>query len=130
MEKKRILLVDDEEEFLYLIKNRLENNGYAVATAADGKEALALLSREKFDAVLLDILMPRMNGIETLKAIRAENKSLPVFMLTAYSDSINFSLANDFGASGYIVKTSDLQKEIENVNAVLRIADRYKPQER
>ena len=127
MDKKRILLVDDEADFLEVIKNRLEVNGYLVLTASNGKEALELLKKEKVDAVLLDILMPQMNGIETLKKIREDNKQLPVFMLTAYSDKINFGLANDLGASGYIVKTSDLQKEIENVNSVLRIADRYKP---
>ena len=127
MDKKRILLVDDEADFLEVIKNRLEVNGYQVITASDGKEALELLKKEKVDAVLLDILMPQMNGIETLKQIREDNKQLPVFMLTAYSDKINFGLANDLGASGYIVKTSDLQKEIENVNSVLRIADKYKP---
>lgn len=128
MDKKRILLVDDEPDFLEVIKIRLEANGYEVLTASNGKEALAALNNEKVDAVLLDILMPQMNGIETLKNIRQEDKQLPVFMLTAYSDKINFTLANELGASGYIVKTSDLQKEIETVNAVLRVADKYKPQ--
>lgn len=128
MDKKRILLVDDEPDFLEVIKIRLEANGYEVLTASNGKEALAALNNEKVDAVLLDILMPQMNGIETLKNIRQEDKQLPVFMLTAYSDKINFTLANELGASGYIVKTSDLQKEIEIVNAVLRVADKYKPQ--
>ena len=130
MDKKKILLVDDEPDFLEVIKIRLEANGYEVITASNGKEALETLKKEKVDAVLLDILMPQMNGIEALKNIRQDNKQLPVFMLTAYSDKINFSLANELGASGYIVKTSDLQKEIENVNAVLRVADKYKPQER
>ncbi len=130
MDKKKVLLVDDEPDFLEVIKSRLEVNSYEVITASDGKEALETLKKEKVDAVLLDILMPRMNGIETLKNIRQDNKQLPVFMLTAYSDKVNFGLANELGASGYIVKTSDLQKEIENVNAVLRVADKYKPQER
>ncbi len=126
MDKKIILLVDDEPDFLEVIKSRLESNGYDVLTASNGKEALETLKKEKVDAVLLDILMPGMNGIETLKNIRQEDKQLPVFMLTAYSDKINFGLANELGSSGYIVKTSDLQKEIENVNAVLRVADKYR----
>lgn len=126
MDKKKILLVDDEPDFLEVIKTRLEANVYDVLTASNGKEALETLKKEKVDAVLLDILMPQMNGIETLKNIRQDNKQLPVFMLTAYSDKINFGLANELGASGYIVKTSDLQKEIENVNAVLRVADKYR----
>lgn len=126
MDKKRILLVDDEPDFQEVIKSRLEVNSYEVIIASDGKEALETLKKEKVDAVLLDILMPRMNGIETLKNIRQDNKQLPVFMLTAYSDKVNFGLANELGASGYIVKTSDLQKEIDNVTAALRVADKYR----
>jgi two-component system alkaline phosphatase synthesis response regulator PhoP len=125
--KKKILLVDDEADFVELIKHRLEANDYQVTVAIDGKAALDTLGREKFDAVLLDILMPELDGIEVLKVIRKTDKQLPVFMLTAYSDKAKFKRANQLGASGYIVKTSDLQKEVENVTGILRLADKYKP---
>ena len=133
MNKKRILLVDDEPDFVELIKGRLEANEYQVMTAVNGQEALDILRRlkpEKFDAVLLDILMPEMDGLSALKEIRRQDKQLPVFMLTAYSDSGQFKKADELGASGYIVKTSDLQKEINNINAALRVSKRFKPEEK
>lgn len=126
--KKRILLVDDEPDFVELIKDRLEANEYQVVTVKNGKEALELLACltcAKFDAVLLDILMPEMDGLEALKRIRQQDKELPVFMLTAYSDKGIFKRANEAGASGYIVKTSDLQREINTINNILRLAPKY-----
>jgi CheY-like chemotaxis protein len=126
--KKKILLVDDEPNFVELIRHRLQVNGYEVVAAADGKEALDILKEEKFDAVLLDILMPQMDGLTTLKLLRKHDKHLPVFMLTAHSDREQFRQANQLGASGFIMKTSDLQKEIANISSFLRISDKYKPQ--
>src|SRR3989339_756665 len=76
--KKRILLVDDEPDFVELIKSRLEANEYQVVTAKNGKEALDLLkclTCDKFDAVLLDILMPEIDGLEVLKRIRQQDNN-------------------------------------------------------
>lgn len=128
MDNKKILLVDDEPNFVELIRHRLQVNGYEVITAADGKEALGIIKKERFDAVLLDIMMPQMDGLTALKMLRKHDKDLPVFMLTAHSDSEQFKQANQLGASGFIVKTSDLQKEIANISSFLRISDKYKPQ--
>lgn len=127
MDKRRILLVDDEPDFVELIKKRLELNNYEVTTAVNGKEALDKLALEEFDAVLLDILMPEMDGLNALKAMRRHYKNLPVFMLTAYSDQEQFKAANRWGASGYIVKTADLQKEVENITGILRLSGKYHP---
>ncbi len=126
MTGKRILIVDDEADFLVLMKNRLEKVGYEVSTASDGPEALEKIRREKPDAVLLDILMPQLDGLKVLKKIRSKDKKLPVFILTAFSDGERFHLAERLGASGFIVKTSDLQKEIGNITSVLRISSKYK----
>lgn len=125
--KKKILLVDDEPDFVMLIKHRLEINGYEVSAVGNGKDALGMLEKESFDAVLLDIMMPQMDGLTTLKMLRKRDKDLPVFMLTAHSDKKQFEQANRLGASGFIVKTSDLQKEIANISSFLRISDKYKP---
>lgn len=125
--KKRILLVDDEPDFVELISHRLQINGYEVMAVINGKEALNILEKERFDAVLLDIIMPQMDGLTTLKLIRKRDKDLPVFMLTAYSDDERFKAANKLNASGFIVKTADLQKEISNITSILRISDKYKP---
>ena len=123
--KKKVLLVDDEPDFLNTVKMRLEANDYEVITATNGKEALKKIQVEKPDAVLLDILMPKLNGLETLKRIRKKDKALPVFMVTAFSDEERFQQARELGASGFILKTSSLKKEIENLTRALRLAERY-----
>lgn len=126
MSNKRILVIDDEADFLDVIKKRLEANNYEVFTASDGAEGLEKVRSLKPDAVLLDILMPGIDGIEVLQRIRKENKVLPVFMLTAFSDDSRFKSANKYHASGYIVKTNDLKKEIDNIKNFLNISDKYK----
>src|SRR3989338_9957369 len=113
--KKKILIVDDEPIFLEMMKMRLEANNYEVINTLNGKDAIRLVKREKPNAVLLDILMPVVDGLKTLKAIRKIKKDLPVFMVTAFSNKERFELANKFGASGFIVKTSNLNKEVENI---------------
>ena len=126
MGRKKILVVDDEVEFLDMIKLRLEANDYEVVTATNGKDALEALKKHKPDAVLLDVLMPGMNGLEVLKRIRSEDKDLPVFIITAFSSEERFELANRFNASGFIVKTDDLKKEVDNITGIIRIADKFK----
>lgn len=124
--KKKILVVDDEPDFLELMRTRLEANGYDVITALNGKSGLDKIKKDKPDAVLLDILMPDLDGLSVLKKIREQDKSLPVFIITAFSSEERFRLANKFSASGFIVKTSDLKEEIDNINTILNLSDRYK----
>ena len=128
MNDKTILVVDDEREFLEVIKLRLEANNYDVITASDGKEGLLKMRQENPDAVLLDIMMPGIDGLKVLKNIRKENKDLPIFILTAYSDQKRFDKAKGLKASGFIVKTGDLSKEIENINSVLNMSEKYRPE--
>lgn len=126
MDKKKILVIDDEPDFLELIKVRLEANNYEVITASNGEEGLEKVKQVKPDAVLLDILMPGIGGLQTLKEIRRIDKNLPVFIVTAFSNEERFKLASDLKASGFIVKTNDLGKEVNNINSILNIAPRYK----
>ena len=126
MGKKRILVVDDEPDFLEVITIRLEANDYEVITACNGNEALEKIKSEKPDAVLLDILMPGIDGLEVLKKIRKTDSKLPVYMLTAFSTDERFRMANKFGASGFIVKTTDdIAKEIGNITAALNISGKF-----
>lgn len=122
MNKKRILLVDDEADFVTIMKMRLEVNNYEVIIACDGKEALEKIKKDKPDVVLLDIMMPGIDGIEVLKRIRKDDSELPIFILTASSNEDRFKLAKEFGASGFIIKTNDLNKEIFNVTNFLKIS--------
>ena len=126
MAKKRILVVDDEVDFLEILKKRLESEGYEVVTASDGKQAIEKVKKVRPDAVLLDIMMPEINGIDVLTMIREEDKELPVFMVTAFSNEERLKLANKLNASGYIIKTSDLKKELEKMKSMIEIADKNK----
>ena len=128
MKKKKILVVDDELAFLETIKNRLEANNYKVVTASSGNVALDKVEKDKPDAILLDILMPGLDGLEVLKNIRKKAKNLPVFIVSAYFNEERFKKAGKLNASGFIIKTGDLEKEITNINHVLRLAERHKRQ--
>jgi len=118
--------VDDEPDFVEMIKLRLESSGYDVITASDGKGALEKIKDEKPDAVLLDIMMPGLNGLQVLKKIRKRDKNLPVFIVTAFSNEERFNLAEKLDASGFIVKTNDLKEELANIFSASRMADKYK----
>lgn len=126
MEKKRILVIDDETDFLNLLKIRLEANDYEVVVASGGKEGLEEIKKKKFDAVLLDILMPGIDGFTVLKKIKQLDKKLPVFMITAFSTEERFKMANKLNAAGFIVKTNDLKEEIEHITGALRLSEKYK----
>jgi len=107
MPVKRILLVDDEPEILKALQVRLVSLGYDVLTTSNGKEAVQLIENDKekkIDAIVLDIMMPEMNGIEALRHIRAIDKKLPALMFTAYGDDKNFEEAEKLGISGFIHK--------------------------
>ena len=126
IDSRKVLLVDDEVDFLDLVKLMLESKGYTVITAGSGEEALKKVREEKPDAVMLDILMPGIDGLDVLKKIREHDRSLPVFMLTAFSNEERRSLANILDASGFILKTSDLQKEVQYVDIAIDIARKHK----
>jgi len=123
---KKILIVDDEPDFIKMITVRLEANGHTVVTASDGKEGLSKIVSEAPDAVLLDIIMPKINGLDVLKRARKLNRDLPIFIITAYSDQKRFRLAKKLGVTGFIMKTGDLAKEVENVNNILHMVGKYK----
>lgn len=126
MKKRKVLVVDDEIDFLEVLKKRLEANDFEVITAQDGKDALKRARKDSPDAILLDILMPEMNGLDVLKTLRKENETLPIFIITAFSNEERFKVANQFNASGFIVKTSDLRDEMENIKSAIDIAEKYK----
>lgn len=114
----RILLVDDEEDIVEVIRDRLEAYGFTVATARNGLEALNRLSKEKFDGIFLDIKMPEMGGIEALEEIRKRDRKTPIIIITSSStkDSAIEALAK--GANEYVLKPfewTELKTKIEKV---------------
>lgn len=120
MLKKKILIVDDERDYLNLMRLRLQSNKYEVITARNGIEALEKIDACKPDVVLLDILMPDMDGITVLKKIRAKDKKIPIFIITAFSNEERRKLAEELNVNGVMDKTADFKEEIENIQKVLK----------
>ena len=110
MEEKRILIVDDEESLLKVIKKFLEKKGYQPETAKDGDKALSLIKKEEYDIVILDIRMPGKSGFEVLREIRNLNPSIFVIIMTAQNTMDNAIEAMKNGAYDYIVKPFDLDE--------------------
>lgn len=114
-----ILIVDDDENIADIIKLYLENSGYATKVCHDGKEAVSVYSEYKPDLILLDVMLPHMDGIDVLKAVRKESE-VPVIMLTAKGETFDKVLALELGADDYIVKPFEPKELIARVKAVLR----------
>lgn len=128
-ELANILLVDDNPKYL---KDALPFYGYNVETATDGVQALKLLSKTTYDLILLDVMMPNMNGWETLKAIRnnTETQYIPVIMLTAVNEEQKIISGLKTGADDYIVKPFILPNLLARMEAVLRRVNWQKPVEK
>ena len=122
--KKVILTVDDEEHILELIGYNLEINGYDVLKADSGEAALKLLQSEHVDLVLLDRMLPGIDGIEVLKEIRTDKnlKNLPVILLTAKTEEFDKVVGLEIGADDYIGKPFGIHELIARITAVLRRA--------
>lgn len=106
MKKIKILLVDDEADFLEIMGTVIKNWGYDLIKAASGKLALDALLSEKPDIIVLDYMMPEMDGITTLKEIRKIDKCVPVIMFTAYPNAKTMSRAKSLGINAFIPKLS------------------------
>ena len=119
----RILLVDDEQPIQTLLSFPLQRDGYEVAQATDGAEALARYSEQIFDLVVLDVMLPRMDGLEVCRRLRAKGETVPIIMLTAKSEEIDKVLGLELGADDYITKPFSMREFRSRVKAVLRRAD-------
>jgi len=117
MDKIKILIVDDEADFLRLISERIESWGYHAMRASDGKAAIEAVKNRRPDVVILDYLMPDMDGVAVLRKIREMDKELPVIMFTAYPDAKAMEEVADMGISAFIPKLSlysDVQSSLKS----------------
>jgi DNA-binding response OmpR family regulator len=116
---KKILVVDDESAILQTLRFNLERNGYAVVTAGDGRTAVALAGSEHLDLIIMDIMLPVLDGIEACKEIR-KSSGVPIIMLTARDQEIDKVLALELGADDYVTKPFSLHEFLARVKARLR----------
>ena len=116
-----ILLVDDEDAVQKLLTYPLEREGYRVVQARDGEEALRRFSAEPFDLVVLDVMLPKLDGLEVCRRLRSQS-SVPIIMLTARDDELDKVLGLELGADDYITKPFSIREFRSRVRALLRRA--------
>ena len=116
---KRILLVDDEPLILKGLKFSLEQDGYETDTAADGEEALAKMRNGGYDIVLLDVMLPKLSGIEVCQNIR-ETNNVPIIMLTAKGEDMDKILGLEYGADDYMTKPFNILEVKARIKSILR----------
>jgi DNA-binding response OmpR family regulator len=116
----RILVIEDEKKVAKALRDGLGGEGYAVSVAADAEEGLLLASREPFDLVLLDLALPRRDGIDVLTALRERNDPTPVFIVTARDAVEDRVLGLDVGADDYLVKPFTFPELFARIRALLR----------
>lgn len=122
----KILVVDDEPFIVELVKFNLESAGYEVITASDGHEALKLIEKDHPDLIILDIMLPGIDGMEICRALRfkMQTKDIPVILLTAKTGEIDKVLGLEMGADDYITKPFSPRELVARVKAVLRRTDK------
>ncbi|AFD07832.1 response regulator transcription factor [Solitalea canadensis] len=120
MSQSRILLVEDEEHLLEAIKLNLELEGYHVTTAMDGKKALKLIKEERFNLVLLDVMLPEIDGFQVAETIRLQNFDVPILFLTAKNTSEDRVMGLKKGADDYLTKPFNLEELILRVGILVK----------
>lgn len=126
MPAKKILIVDDEPDILEFLQYNLRKEGYEVVTANDGKLAIAVAEREKPNLIILDIMMPELDGVETCRLLRTkkEFQDIPIAFLTARDEDFSQITALDVGGDDYITKPVKPRVLVSRINALLRRAGR------
>lgn len=122
MGNEAILVVEDEEKIARVLQLELEYEGYEVEKALDGYEALEKYRTKKWDLILLDVMLPGINGIDLLRRIRSDDQLTPIIMLTA-KDSVEDKVTGlDLGANDYVTKPFEIEELLARIRAVLRLA--------
>jgi len=121
MSKGRILVVDDEIYIVHILDFSLGMEGYEVLTALDGEQALERLKSDKPDLIVLDIMMPKVDGYEVCRAIKGDpaTQHIPVILLSAKGRNVDQKMGFDVGADDYITKPFSPRKLVERINALL-----------
>ena len=118
--QKRILIIDDDDEIRELLEFDIASSGYFVDSAKDGLEGLNKALNNSYDLILLDVMMPKMNGFDVCKNIRQAKLSIPILMLTAKGTIGDKTTGFDCGADDYLVKPFDIQEVLLRIRVLLR----------
>ncbi|HHW55733.1 MAG: response regulator transcription factor [bacterium] len=121
--REKILIVDDEDTILEFLRINLEKNGFTVVAAGDGHEALRLARQEQPRCILLDVMLPGLDGFEVLRELR-KTMDVPVIMLTAKGDDIDKILGLELGADDYVTKPFNPRELVARIKAILRRVDK------
>jgi two-component system alkaline phosphatase synthesis response regulator PhoP len=116
----KILIVEDEPNMVAGLRDNFEYEGYEVFTAADGQEGLAKALKTSPDLIVLDVMMPKMSGLEVCKQLKAKRPSIPIIMLTARSQEVDKVVGLELGADDYVTKPFSIRELLARVKAVLR----------
>ena len=119
---QKVAIIEDEKAISDIIKYNLQKEGYAVLTAYDGEEGLELIEEENPDLIMLDIMMPKLNGLEVCKRVR-QTKTTPIIMLTAKAEEIDKVLGLELGADDYITKPFGINLRRTGINNVAKVAE-------
>lgn len=119
---KRLLLVEDERGLVMTLTDRLTREGYSVETTADGESALERATSEAFDLVLLDVMLPQMNGFDVLRELRRRSVDVPIIMLTARGQIVDRVVGLKLGADDYVTKPFEMVELLARIEAKLRRA--------
>ena len=119
----KILIIEDEPDMVLGLKDNFEFEGYEVLTASDGVAGLERARSQKPDAIILDIMLPRLSGLEVCKALRSEGFSAPIVMLTARGQEIDKVVGLELGADDYVTKPFSIRELLARVRAILRRTD-------
>ncbi|MDN9008512.1 response regulator transcription factor [Brevibacillus laterosporus] len=119
MEEIRVLIVDDEKEIRDLLRKYLERELYQVDVAVNGEEALQMFEKKKYNLMILDVMMPKIDGIEVCRRLRNKT-NIPILMLTAKDDEIDKILGLSMGADDYITKPFSINEVVARVKAIMR----------
>ena len=125
--EERILLVEDERGLVVTLGDRLHSEGYQVETAGDGKEGLDRATQEPYDLIVLDIMLPRKNGLDVCRDLRQGGLTTPILMLTARGQTVDKVLGLKLGADDYVTKPFDMHELLARVEALLRRAPSTPP---
>ncbi len=120
MDNTNILLIDDEIEFVETLAERLELRGYSSKIAGDGEAGINLVANESFDIAILDLMMPGLNGLDTLKQIKIIDKNLPVILLTGHGSTKDGMEGMRIGALDFLMKPLDINVLLEKIKLALK----------